>query len=60
MVSSSDLIMVYFAREWVKLTEEDLIDKVSRFHPHPVYIYPESKLVTAGNFVARNEFKKIY
>ena len=42
----------------LKLTEEELINKLSKLHPHPVYIHPESKLVNAGNFIAQNEFKK--
>lgn len=41
----------------LKLTEEELINKLSNLHPHPVYVHPASLLVTAGNFIAQNEFK---
>lgn len=39
-------------------TEEEFLDRISKIHPHPVYIHPATGLVTAGNFVANKEFKK--
>ena len=42
----------------LKNTKQEFLDRISKLHPHPLYSHPSTQLVTVGNFVAQNEFKK--
>ena len=42
----------------MKLSKEELLNKLASLHPHPVYINPNNQRLTIGNHVAGQEMKK--
>ena len=42
--------------EVLKVTRKEFITQVSKLHPHPVYIHPQTSKLSGGNFVAIENF----